>query len=103
MRPAAPGLRAAPSQAAAPILDWPRAPPNTAMAKPTPAAIAFKPALLAAAFSAAALACCANAEPAANITAARLIRKNVIFLIVLLQNFTRIRTGDGRYDFARIR
>src|SRR4029453_12346550 len=40
MAPAPPGFFAAPSQAEAPIRDCPRAPPNTAMAKPMPAASA---------------------------------------------------------------
>jgi len=49
---AAPGFRAAPSQAAAPIRDWPMAPPNTAIANPIPAAIALVPTAEAAAAAA---------------------------------------------------
>src|SRR5688572_27212312 len=98
--PAAPGLRAAPSQAAAPILDCPNAPPTTAIAKPTPAAIALTPLALAAAASA--VCGCAKTDVAAINTATVAIKNKPNFLIVISSNLAN-RSNLGRNDFARIR
>src|SRR5688572_8970197 len=87
MRPAAPGLRAAPSQAAAPILDWPNAPPTTAIAKPTPAAIALTP--LALAVAASAVCGCAKTDVAAIKTATAAIKNKPIFLMVISSNLAK--------------
>src|SRR5262249_14094843 len=102
MRPAAPGFRAAPSHAAAPMRDWPSAPPNTAIAKPTPAAIATKPRLLSAT---GAYLVCANAGAAHSATAIADNNSKMIFLILNF-SFKELRPAESDavwYDFARIR
>src|SRR5690349_15078106 len=61
--------------------DWPSAPPNTAIAKPTPAAIALVPLALAVAAAAASLVTWAKAGSAAIITPTAAIKNKPIFLI----------------------
>src|ERR1700742_3308020 len=77
--PAAPGLRAMPSQAAAAILPWPSPPPNAATATPKPTA-RTSVVVLTAPFSAGALPC-ANAAGAINIIASSTMHTTAAFFI----------------------
>src|SRR5258708_2660774 len=78
MFPAAPGLRAMPSQAAEAIRPWPSAPPNAAMARPKPTARASV-VVLTGAFSAAPP--CANADGAMARMAMRATTSSAVFFI----------------------